>query len=100
MRQSDKQQRWYPSKDQLKDPSALERTLRQVLAQHYDLQDRHAALLAKVNAPASKPTGPPPGSGPTDTMLCGLRVAPVDSRALANGATLKWVAADGRFKFS
>jgi hypothetical protein len=100
MRQSKELQRWYPSPQQLKEPGGLERAFRQVLAQHYDLQDQHAALLAKVNAPASKPTGPPPGSGPTDTMLCGLRVAPVDSRALANGATLKWVAADGRFKFS
>ena len=98
MRQSKELQRWYPSKQQIKeDPEAV---IRQVLKQHYDLQDRHTALLAKVNTPAAKPTGPPPGSGPTDTMLCGLRVAPVDSRALANGATLKWVAADGRFKFS
>ena len=100
MPQSDEQmQRWYPSKDQLKDPSALERTLRQVLKQHYDLQDEHNALLAKVNAPASKSAGPPPGSGPTDTMLCGLRVEPVDSRTLANGAVLTWVAKVGRFKF-
>lgn len=93
-------QRWYPTTAQLKDPSALERAFRQVLKQHYDLQDAHAALLKQVNAPTEKPTGPPPGSGPTDTMLCGLRVEPVDSRTLANGATLKWVAADGRFKFS
>lgn len=98
MPRSEDLQRWYPTPDQIKrDP---ERVIRQVLKQHYDLLDRHEALLARVNAPQTKPTGPPPGSGPTDTMLCGLRVEPVDSRTLANGATLKWVAADGRFKFS
>ena len=100
MPRSEIRQRWYPTTQQLKDPSALERSFRQLLDQHYALQDEHNALLARVNTHVEKPTGPPPGSGPTDTMLLGLRVEPVDSRTLANGATLKWVAADGRFKFS
>lgn len=98
MPRSETLQRWYPTKQQVTaDP---EKVIREVLRQHYDLLDRHEALLRQVHAPATKPTGPPPGSGPTDTMLCGLLVEPVDSRTLANGATLKWVAADGRFKFS
>jgi len=93
------QSRWYPTRDRLGSPAQLAEAFRVLLDQHYALQDRHDALLAKVNAPSSKTAEPPPGSGPTDTMLCGLRVEPVDSRTLANGAVLTWVAKDGRFKF-
>lgn len=98
-------ERWYPSKEQLKDPESLERTLRQVLHQHYTLQDQFAALQRdQIKAPAASSTtsagGPPPGSGPTDTMLCGLHVAPVDTTKLANGATLKYSKVNGNFEFS
>ena len=91
--------RWYPTREQLA-PENLERTLRQVLKQHYDLQDRYDALAAKVNAPATAaPKGPPPGCGPTDTQLLGLRVAPVDTTTLADGVKLTWVKAQGQFVF-
>lgn len=93
-------QRWYPSANQLKDPESIERSFRQLLTQHYDLIDRHQALVDKVNAPVAKPTGPPPGSGPVDTQLLGLRVAPVDTDQLANGATLKWNKVNGNFEIS
>lgn len=92
-------QRWYPSKEQLKDPDAVERSFRQLLTQHYDLQDRFAALHAKVHGSASAPQGPPPGSGPTDSMILGLRVAPVDTQTLADGTKLTWVKKDGNFQF-
>jgi hypothetical protein len=96
--------RWYPQADQLKDPQTTQRAMKQVLDQLYTLQDQHAtlqashaALQAKVG---TKPEGPPPGSGPTDTQICGLYVAPVDTNTLANGATLKFVKASGHFEFS
>jgi len=93
------QSRWYPTTAQLKDPSSLERTMRQVLEQHYALQDRYDALAAKVNAPTTAPQGPPPGCGPTDSQICGLFVAPVDPKALADGAKLTWTKATGNFVF-
>jgi hypothetical protein len=95
---------WYPSSDQLKDPASTQRAMKQVLDQLYALQDQHdklqaahSALQAKVNAPVS---GPPPGSGPTDTQILGLRVEPVDTQVLANGAALKFNKARGTFSFS
>ena len=91
--------RWYPTTAQLSDPASTERTVRQILDMHYQLQDQHTALLAKVNAPAAKPSGPPPGSGPSDSMLLGLRVLPVDANQLADGAKLQYSAADGNFQF-
>ena len=96
---SEKLQRWYPTTQQLKDPSSLERSFRQLLDQHYALQDAHNELLAKVNAPTNKPKGPPPGSGPTDTQICGLYVAPIDTRSLADGTKLTYVKAAGNFQF-
>jgi len=93
-------QRWYPTTQQLKDPSSLERSFRQLLDQHYALQDAHDELLAKVNAPTDKLKGPPPGSGPTDTQICGLYVAPIDTRTLADGAALKFSKKNGNLAFS
>ena len=93
--------RWFPTRQQLGDPGALERSFRQLLTQHYDLQDKFDALHAKVHAPASPAeSGPPPGSGPTDTQLLGLRVAPVDVQTLADGAALKFDKKSGNFRFS
>lgn len=100
---SNSNSKWYPSADQLKDPAATQRTMKQVLDQLYAMQDQHAALAASHAALAAKTdakqSGPPPGSGPTDTQLCGLRVAPVDANSLANGATLKYNKASGNFSF-
>lgn len=100
--QNAKGSRWFPSPAQLKDPSSVERSFRQVLTQLYSLQDAHDALKAQVAAgkPASTPAGPPPGSGPTDSMLLGLHVAPVDTTVLSNGASLKFNKANGNFEFS
>ena len=101
MSDQSKQSRWFPNSSQLKDPSSLERSFRQLLNQHYALQDAHDKLLTRVNsmaAPADSPT--PAGSGPTDSMLLGLRVLPVDSNTLADGATLKFVKAQGILRFS
>lgn len=96
--------RWYPTISQLKDASATHRAFKQMLDQFYSLQDQHNALLkdhaalqAKVG---EKQSGPPPGSGPSDTMLLGLHVAPVDVQTLANGATLKFNKSSGNFGFS
>jgi hypothetical protein len=97
------QQRWQPSKEQLKDPESLERSFRQVLKQHYELQDQVTAMreeLSKPRTAAPSKGAPPPGSGPTDTQLLGLRVVPVDTQTLANGAMLKFNKANGNFEFS
>jgi hypothetical protein len=97
------QQRWYPSREQLKDPESTERAFRQLLTQHYDLQDQVKGLhekLSKSDTTAPSKGAPPPGSGPTDTQLLGLRVVPVDTQTLANGATLKFNKANGNFEFS
>lgn len=94
---------WYPTVDQVKDPTATHRAMKQVLDQFYVLQDRHdalqrdhSALLARVNV---KRDGPPPGSGPTDSMLLGLHVAPIDTTTLANATTLKWNKETGTIGF-
>ena len=92
-------QKWYPTKQQLSDPDAVERSFRQLLKQHYDLQDRFDAMATAQTKQAEKPKGPPPGSGPTDTQLCGLYVQPVNPQTMANGATLKWNKATGNFSF-
>lgn len=91
-------QKWYPTKQQLRDPDAVERSFRQLLDQHYALVDRFNAMASK-QVEGQKPKGPPPGSGPTDTQICGLRVQPVNPQTLANGATLKWNKATGNFSF-
>jgi hypothetical protein len=96
---SEKLQRWFPSHEQLKDPVATERAFREVLTQHYALVDRFNALHQKVNAPVSQRSEPPPGSGPSDSMLLGLRVAPIDTSTLADGTKLTWVKKEGVFKF-
>lgn len=90
--------RWYPSSSQLKDAPSTEQAFRRLLDMHYDLVESHTALQGQVK-PAGKTEGPPPGSGPTDTMLLGLRVVPVDVSTLANGATLKWNRTKGQFEF-
>jgi len=89
--------RWFPTVSQLKDPVSTERSFRQVLNHVYELQDK---LSAMQPASGGSPTGPPAGSGPSDSMLLGLRVAPVDVQTLADGATLKFSKKDGNFKFS
>jgi hypothetical protein len=55
--------RWYPSKDQLSSPEMLERSFRQLLSQHYELQDKFDAMAATASPASASPTaiGKPPG---------------------------------------
>jgi len=96
-------QRWYPTTQQLSDPATLERSFRQLLTQHYALQDEVAAMKTAQAAGGTGATATapkyPPGSGPTDTQLCGLHVEPVDPGALADGTKLTYVKKTGTFKF-
>lgn len=96
-----KQSRWFPTKEQLKDHGSLERSLRQMLEQHYALVDRVNAHMAKqtTQSTAGSASTPPAGSGPADTMLLGLRVAPIDTNTLADGTQLTYVKAQGNFQF-
>jgi hypothetical protein len=78
----------------------MHRAFKQLLDQHYELQDRFDVLQKSQAMPsASAPAGPPPGSGPTDTQLLGLFVKPVDTHTLADGVKLTWVRKNGRFEF-
>lgn len=103
----DRISRWFPTRSQLGTPEQLERSFRQMLTQHYELQRQVDELKAKQAAPAASATGPapaaasgsPPGCGPADSQLLGLPVAPIDANTLANGATLKWNAATKNFSF-
>lgn len=93
--------RWYPVVDQVKDPGAVHRTLKQVLDQLYDLQDQHTALQASHAALQAKvgKAATATANGPATTKLLGLNVEPVDVQTLANGATLKWNSSKGTFSF-
>ena len=100
----DQSNRWYPTKGQLdeaRNPGSLERSIRQILKQHYDLVDRFEAYRA-ANPPrqATKESPFPAGSGPTDSYLLGVPVQPIDTATLTNGATLKWNKSTGTFIFS
>lgn len=90
---------WFPSSLQLKDPESIERSFRTLLQQFYALQQQHEELKNQVSAPMQKPSGTPPGSGPSDSMLLGLYVKPVDSQKLVDGVKLTWVKASGQFEF-
>ena len=75
--------------------------MKQVLDLHYGLEDRMRALERRAKEPASptnKQGAPPPGCGPADTQILGLRVAPVDISTLADGTKLTWVKASGQFE--
>ena len=87
--------RWYPSTNQLAKPDDLERSVRQILKQHYDLEDR-VDQIASIPAQASPS---PSTQGPSTTKLLGLNVEPVDTSTLADGATLKYSKARGTLFF-
>jgi hypothetical protein len=89
--------KWYPTRTQLEGTPALERAFRQLLTQHYELRDKFNAMEAKQKETQNPKH--PPGSGPTDTQLCGLYVQPVNPQTMANGATLKWNKSTGNFSF-
>jgi hypothetical protein len=98
------QVRWQPTKQQLSSPEGLAAAFKQLLTQHYALVDEHAATmdrLATAQRQLDRPPPPfPPGSGPVDSQLLGLPVAPVDAAQLANGALLRFDKPSGTFKFS
>lgn len=100
--------RWYPTRQQLRDPVYLERSFRQTLVQQYAMQDRLAKLEEQManqgqNRNQNPGTGSgssfPPGSGPADSMLLGLPVSPADTSTLVDGTKLTFVKAQGVFKF-
>lgn len=93
-----------PTTQHLDTPEKLMMVFKQVLDQHYALRDAHAETLrqlhqlrAQVNAPQPRF---PRGSGPTDTIVLGLPVQPIDTQQLADGAALKFEKATGSLKFS
>lgn len=91
--------RWYPSIDQMKDPETSMRMMKQVLDLHYALEDKVTAMQSpKKGSVAPTKGAPPPGCGPADTQILGLRVAPVDVSTLADGTRLTWVKAQGHFE--
>lgn len=101
----DQSNRWYPTKSQLdetRNAGGLERAIRQILKQHYDLVDEFKAYKEANPPKAETPKNGafPEGTGPSDTYLLGLPVQPIDSATLTNGATLKWNKSTGTFIFS
>lgn len=72
---------------------------KQVLDQHYRLVDEFERYKRDNPPKPAGANGAPPGTGPADTMLLGLRVAPVDTRTLADGTKLTYVKAAGNFQF-
>lgn len=90
---------YYPTEKDFESPAKMRAVLQQVLKQHYELVDRHEELKAQVAIQAQTPPPPQP-NGPTNTLLLGLPVTPIDALSLTNGATLKWDKASGSFKFS
>lgn len=91
------QSRWYPSEQQLKDPVSLEKAFRQLLQMHYTLQDKMATM--HDNSHKAHEGNGNGGSSPSNSMLLGLRVSPVDPETLADGATLKFNKKNGTFSF-
>lgn len=91
--------RYYPTTNKLGSPRDILSVFKQVLDQHYRLVDAFEAYKRDNPPQASKSNGIPPGSGPADTVLLGLRVAPVDTHTLADGTKLTYVKAAGNFQF-
>lgn len=92
--------RWYPTPDKLSKPEDIRAMLKEVLDRHYALADKFEAYK-KANPPRTdeERKGPPPGSGPLDTQICGLFVQPIDTQALADGTKLTYVKSAGNFQF-
>lgn len=92
--------RYYPTTDKLGSPRDIRSVFKQVLDQHYRLVDAFEAYKRDNPPKTAGANGTPPlGSGPADTMLLGLRVAPVDTSTLADGTKLTYVKAAGHFEF-
>jgi hypothetical protein len=99
---SSTQTRYYPTETDLSTPEKARAALQQVMKQHYELADAHAALQtahAQTLDMVQKLASTPPPNGPTNTRFLGLSVTPVDPTTLADGATLRWNKSSGQFKF-
>jgi len=97
---SGKDNRWFPSPNQLKDPVSLERSFRQVLKHVYELQDQmDVAADPPAPAPSSNGNGSAGATGPSTSVMLGLRVAPIDTVNEADGNVLTYVKADGNLQF-
>jgi len=91
--------RWYPTKDQLNSPDKILAAMKRVLDQHYSLIDHLAAASSITGSKEEVRTRFPVGSGPADSIILGLRIAPVDVASLTDGATLKFDKKNGNFHF-
>ena len=80
---------WYPSKEQLKDPVSMERSMRRVLQLVYGMRN-----VSTVPAP----TGSQSSKSSYISAINGLPVEPFDPTTLADGTKLTWVAAHRRFE--
>jgi hypothetical protein len=93
--------RWYPSAKQLGKPEETERALREILRMHYSLSDRVGTLhetVSKMPAIAGTKASQVPNSAAVTNIL-GLPIEPSDTTQLADGTSLKYVAATRSFKF-
>jgi hypothetical protein len=95
---TEKDIRWYPSSNQLKDPSSTERSFRQLLDMFYSLHDSHTALQSQVKQ-NGQPAQAQPTSAASNTRLLGLPVEPSDTTQLADGTVLTYVKATRKFQF-
>ena len=94
-------QRYYP-------PNTPEnRHIRFAFDQLYALHDEHektksalATAQAQVKQLSTKLAGPyPPGAGPTDSVLLGVPVQPIDTNTLADATKLTFDKKNGVFVF-
>ena len=91
--------RWFPNSAQLKDPTALERSVRQILTQQYALTDRVGQIETTQTAQAGASANGSSTSGPATTQILGLNIAPVDVQSLPDGNVLTFVKSAGNFQF-
>jgi hypothetical protein len=94
--------KWYPSPNQLGKPEDLERAFREVLRMHYSLSRQvkdMADTQAKLPMAGTKASQVPHGNTAAVTNILGLPIEPSDTTQLADGTSLKYVAATRSFKF-
>jgi hypothetical protein len=93
--------KWFPSKNQLGTPDELERAFREVLRLHYKASNKVDTLHETINkmpTMAGTKASQVPNSAAITNIL-GLPIEPSDTTQLADGTSLKYVAATRSFKF-
>ena len=93
--------KWFPSKNQLSTPDDLERAFREVLRLHYASSNKLNTLhdtVGKMPQMAGTKASQVPNSAAVTNIL-GLPIEPSDTTQLADGTSLKYVAATRSFKF-